>query len=155
MIALILSSILVCVYALMEAADDFKQILNDEEINHKKQWITRAAFVATYLFFCGDVWWIIGLAGLFSAVFRWDLNGRRGKDWRYVSPSSWYDWQFIRWAPFFRGSNRVGRKVSASFMCRVYAINEHLQASIHRAGLLAYIIEALLFLGTIAIELFA
>jgi hypothetical protein len=101
-VALITGAFLLVVgYAMFEAWQDFERIQEGEDIEHVEGWVVRA-IITSYLWVVVSfkVGWdalpcAIGSAFLFSAVFRYWLNGMRGKDWRYVSPSNWYDTAWI------------------------------------------------------------
>lgn len=144
-------------FALLCAVDDYGEIRDAKDINHGLQWCIRAGGVVSLLV----LWLIVGesqwphvaltglaMAPLFSGVFRIALNKLRGLDWRYVSPSNWYDWQFIRhtlgWINKRNYRNRVNE---------VHAIGMHDAGTpdypirIYRAGLLAYAFELLMFVG--------
>jgi hypothetical protein len=85
----------------------------------------------------------IGSAFLFSAVFRYCLNRMRGLDWRYVSPSSWYDWQFIRhtlgWGNKMNYRDRVREFHGINYFEPVGT--PEYPVRIHRAGTIAYATE--------------
>jgi hypothetical protein len=93
-------------HALFWAATDARDIRNGKNINHPVRWVLRAAIeVGASLVFAFTRNELIGIrlalvtiaaAFLFSALFRFLLNTMRGRHWAYVSPSSWYDRQFIR-----------------------------------------------------------
>jgi hypothetical protein len=95
---------------------------------------------------------VLGLWGLFSAVFRYSLNTLRGLDWRYVSPSNWYDWMFIvadlsmqgrpHWA---YGKRNVAMKVHAAYFTPNNFVRQEYVNHIHRAGTIAYIVELVAF----------
>lgn len=121
-------------FALWCSRDDAQQIARHSKIYHGLQWCFRAAVVVAVCYWWASWWLALGMAGLFSAVFRWDLNGRRGLDWRYVSPSNWYDRLWI-W---------------------LYSVIDHSQYELGswgyktiKAGTMAYIVEALLFIGVV------
>jgi hypothetical protein len=88
---------LVAAYAVFEAWQDFERIEAHERIDHIEGWVIRAIVtifiwgVASFKIGLDAIPCAIGSAFLFSAVFRYSLNRMRGKDWRYVSPSSIYD----------------------------------------------------------------
>jgi hypothetical protein len=129
---------------------------NGLSLDHAPMWRFRAGFVAALAL---GVWllanheapqhWslLLPLLGFgafaFSAWFRYRLNKRRGRDWRYVSPSNWYDWQFIR--------HTLGWVNKRDYQARVrefHGINyfepvgtpEYFMR-IHRAGTIAYYCE--------------
>jgi hypothetical protein len=91
----------------------------------------------------------IGSAFLFSAVFRYWLNGMRGKDWRYIAPwSAVYDcfWMTLQlhieakaWQPWrYRWPNKWQL---AAFKAFYIEGSPAMVYSIHRAGTIAYITE--------------
>ena len=93
-------------FAVLSGWWDARAIKRHEEINdddHSVRWAFRAMVVGiasciALMFTDRPVWHVLPLAVgcgfLFSAVFRLSLNLWRGLDWRYLSPSSWYDWRF-------------------------------------------------------------
>jgi hypothetical protein len=100
MIALGIFNIIV-MFAVFEAWQDFERINSHEDIDHRAGWMLRA-FVTCYLWGAASIWigwdaaiYAVASAFLFSAVFRYALNRMRVLDWRYVSPSNWYDSFFI------------------------------------------------------------
>lgn len=139
--ACILWTILV---AIASAANDAERIALNEKIHHVRAWFIRAAFVAIVCIAAGHPWLTVGMGALFSMVFRFTLNDVRELDWRYVSPSSWYDWQFIRhtlgWVNRLRYRERVIGSHGINYFEPI-ATPEY-PVRIHRAGLLAYIAEA-------------
>ena len=104
----------------LSAREDAWQIRRNLIIDHVMQWYIRAVVVLGVCWVCGVPWLSIGLAGLFSAVFRLRLNRLRGKDWRYVSFSNWYDTMFL-----------------------------NMTRSVYAAGTIAYIFEGLVFAGVL------
>ena len=144
---MILPILTTLITAELSARDDFRQIGNDEKIRHVIQWCIRAAIVgaaciADWYWFNSPWYTVIGMAGLFSAFFRWRLNSLRGLDWRYVSPSSWYDWQFIR----LTHAGYDGQRDDAIEWHGIRYNNLQLYPNdIHRAGLIAYIVEVVVF----------
>lgn len=88
---------LVIAYAKFEAWMDNERIEAGERIDHIEGWVIRAIItifiwgVASFKIGYSAIPCAIGSAFLFSAVFRYSLNKIRRKDWRYVSPSNWYD----------------------------------------------------------------
>jgi len=110
---MIAALILAILLAYVEARNDAQDIIDHKPIDHLVGWVTRAAFM---VFAVGGLYgmgaitsgWqvvaaLIGSACAFSACFRWRLNKWRGVRAVYISPSSWYDWQFLRlFLPFDR-----------------------------------------------------
>jgi hypothetical protein len=142
--------ILVAAYAITEALRHFLRIGSNKRINHIGAWTVRALVTgivwATASFKIGysAIPCAIGSAFLFSAVFRYSLNRMRGLDWRYVSPSSWYDWQFIRhtlgWGNKINYRKRVREFHGINYFEPVGT--PEYPVRIHRAGTIAYITEA-------------
>lgn len=136
---MIVAFIFAIAFAAYCAVDDLADIGHGEVINHKWQWLVRAgivvAFLVLWIIFGEATWPRVALTGLamaplFSLVFRITLNKLRGKDWRYVSPSNWYDWQFLSLTrtPSYHG-----------------AAEHYMRAN--RAGLLATVTELVAFAG--------
>ena len=145
----------------LSARDDARQIRRNIIIDHVMQWYIRALVVlGVCLVFCVP-WLSIGLAGLFSAVFRWRLNRLRGLDVRYIAPwSSFYDRAFH--AAVLR--MRHGFWISVEFLGEERDIyfggrgidptsTQCAKDDIHRAGTIAYIFEGLVFAGVLTIHL--
>lgn len=126
-IILYLASLLWSAYA--EADIDAKNIAAGVPINHGNELAERIfnagciwAMGGMVMFmFTNNAWLSLPMAPMgwawWTMNFRLRLNSKRRKDWRYVSKSNWYDWQFIKRTP----------------------------AGITRAGTIAYIFEALVF----------
>ena len=138
-------------HALFWAATDARDIRNGKDINHGVRWALRAAVevgatLAVMPFGWGAVMTTLAAAFLFSALFRFLLNTMRGRDWRYVSPSSWYDWQFIhitlRWINQVDYRKRVTEGHASAYNSA--GLTEY-DKRIHQAGTLAYIFEAVVF----------
>jgi hypothetical protein len=141
---------LVIAYAMFEAWQDFERIQVHERIDHIEGWVIRAIItifiwgVASFKIGYSAIPCAIGSAFLFSAVFRYSLNRMRGKDWRYVSLSSWYD-------SFFIGMNLRNMIVFNDWIIdqneewykKTDFYAEH-QAEVHRAGTIAYITEVVI-----------
>lgn len=102
--ALMAVLVLAVVLALWNASDDAEAIGRGEAIDHAREWLTRAGAMLLVCLTIGDLWMAIPGGALFSIVFRARLNDLRGLPAWYISPSSWYDWQFLRltWRPFER-----------------------------------------------------
>ena len=146
-IACLLACILwTVVVALASAAHDAERIALNEPIRHGRSWVIRALLVFAVCFAAGLPWLVIGMGALFSMVFRFALNDVRDLDWRYVSPSSWYDWQFIRIAqPIVLGTRDEAIKRHGWR----YSTFDIYPDDIHRAGLLAYIVEFVVLVVTL------
>lgn len=140
--ACILWTILLAVWS---AHDDRSQIEAGEHLNKPLQWCIRAFGVTAFCVACGLWWMALPMGALFSSVFRFTLNRLRGLDWRYVSPSSWYDWQFIRayrtQVLFADGPASDQREQDVLRHGRRYEASGSYRIKIHRSGLLAYIVE--------------
>lgn len=128
-------------FALWSAADDAEKIALNERIHHVRQWFIRAALVVLVCLCAGLPLFAVPMGALFSSVFRFTLNRLRGLDWRYVSPSSWYDTMFIY--PF-QWTDWIGIDAERAIHGALYsdADDPTYRRDIHRAGLLAYIAEA-------------
>ena len=127
-------------HALFWAATDARDIRNGKDIKHGVRWALRAAIevgatLAVMPFGWGAVMTTLAAAFLFSALFRFLLNTMRGRHWNYISPSSLYDWMFLR--PFMHPIDRT-ECVEAwhVYMASMSAL---------RAGRAAYIFEAAVF----------
>ena len=138
---MITSTLITLALAEYASRDDFHQIGKGSKIRHGLQWLFRAAVVALACWLDDSTLYAVPLAFLFSAVFRLSLNLWRGLDWRYVSPSSWYDWLWMRlvsriyWDRDDARLRHLGR--SKEFGWYMY--------DLHRAGLLAYSVELVVF----------
>ena len=151
MTALILTTIAI---AILSAWYDKVSIAGGHEIMHVPRWLIRAALVTLAAFVFGHPWMLLGLWGLFSAVFRFALNRWRGLDWRYLSPSSWYDWTFI-WIGSLPGrgfyvsalwDNEARKTIEAQWGTVGYHAGwEPYVRWAHRGGTLAYIVEVVAF----------
>jgi hypothetical protein len=146
-VALITGSfILVAAYAVFEAWRHFLRIEEHKPINHIGAWTVRALVtclilgLASFKLGYSAIPCAIGSAFLFSAVFRYCLNRMRGKDWRYISPSNWYDEFWIRvglwnWNP---------HAALRSWHRRGYAYYMDDTKQVHRAGTIAYAFEVVI-----------
>lgn len=85
--------------------------------------------------------WIPMAWALFTMSFRFLLNWKRGLDWRYVSPSNWYDWQFIKAVSGYRNNE----KAKAFTLERFPGGAARYEGWVSMAGTIAYIIEATVF----------
>lgn len=155
MIALLVFSFLVMLYANFESADDFGQIGRKEDIDHTKQWLIRGAIVVGALLFFGKLWWAPGLAGLFSLEFRFQLNKVRGRHSFYVAPwSNFYN----RVAYALVMSVKAGRPIWPTTLgLRAtkdgYFSNQyHPVTDIHNTGKLLSCTEFVAFFGTVVLE---
>ena len=136
------------------AWDDANEIKNDEKILHLLQWCIRflvaVGMVAVVAGFGLKATFLaIGSGASFSMVFRYCLNRMRGLDWRYVSPSSWYDWQFIRHSLDWinKGSGYRGRVLEEHQSSYFSGNFPAYVRCIHRAGLVAYVLELVVLVG--------
>lgn len=138
-VACILWTLLMAVWS---AEDDAQEIEANEPINHRLQWVIRALGVGFVCAIC-DLWWFtIPMGALFSIVFRFTLNRLRDLDWRYVSPSSWYDSVFM----YFAGvtdEGYVSPYTGPARFAQFYNTVDIFRAQVHRAGLLAYTAEVM------------
>lgn len=143
--------------AIWSAYDDAEQIRNNEMLNKALQWRVRALGVTAFCVAAGQPWLSVGMVALFSMVFRFTLNMLRGLDWRYVSPSSWYDFMFIRLyrseVLFADGPASDQRAQDVLRHGSRYECSGSYRIKIHRAGLLAYIVEAVVLVATVALHI--
>jgi hypothetical protein len=133
------------------AWDDRQQIQRGENIHHRLQWFIRCLVAVGLVAVVAASWsqatfLAIGSGALFSMVFRYCLNRMRGLDWRYISPSSWYDYVYLvisgawSWKPNgwkwknWQGLMRNSHTGSILF-------DSQYQSSVYRAGLIAYALE--------------
>ena len=145
------------VIAFSEACHHFKDIERHRPINHGyalafrlaigfvmfavlsvTHWLLAEDYRFLLLAPMGWAWW--------TAVFRFTLNNLREKDWRYVSPSNWYDWQWLNAS--FSGALRPSRNNVVHFS-QLSNWPAYRKLS-NRAGLYAYVFEALVFSASIA-----
>lgn len=175
MIALLAAAFLAALlwHAFAEAGVDALDIANNEDIDHGEELRERLVIaaliwvVASVCFFMlreGEPWWspfVAAPAGWawWTAGFRLRLNALRGKDWRYVSPSNWYDRQFIRvayrdWPSAFKWAlDRHAHIYNSQNVAEEFIPGEaamlvsSYRECVHRAGTIALIFEALVFLG--------
>jgi len=107
---IILLYILIILFANRESLLDYTIISNHQKINHVSSWIYRAIFALTIVFLIPNttlfdkVLLSIAVAFLFSAIFRFRLNGRRKKPYNYISTSNIYDSVFIKLFPKYHGT---------------------------------------------------
>lgn len=149
MIALSIYLLLVLAVACMEAVTDALAIAEDRKIDHASELRERVILcLAGGLFIAGlsrnmewrTLLWLPAAWGLFTPAFRWMLNRARKLDWRYVSPSNWYDTQFIG----------MTDALSAPFGHDYgYAVSKPYQRMIHRAGTIAYAFELTILLASL------
>jgi hypothetical protein len=128
---------------------------NGLSLDHAPMWRFRAAMVGGSAV---TLWWFLDIpllpllgfgAFAFSAWFRYRLNKRRGKDWRYIAPwSNVYDcfWMTFTmhveskvWQPW-RFAWPSGWQLDA-FKAFYVENSPRMRDTIHRAGLYAYITE--------------
>ena len=146
--ACILWTILV---AIASAANDAERIALNEKIHHVRAWFIRAALVAAVCVAAELPLMVVPMGALFSMAFRFTLNDVRDLDWRYVSPSSWYDYGYLMATGAW--SWKESRWTWRNWMAMVshthwinYDLNPPYVQQVHRAGLLAYIAEAVVVL---------
>ena len=137
-------------YARMEAKHDAWLIMNDKSIDHDPSFVNRLllcalVWLAASVVFIGlkgeftlkPLLWIPSGWALWTMGFRWKLNKARGLDWRYISPSNVYDWQFLRLTTF--GQMQRGEWTDS---WSVWSKTD----SARRAGTIAYCFELTVFL---------
>lgn len=146
---MILPLIITIALAEYAARDDFQQIGKDDKICHGIQWLFRASVVTLACWLSGTWWLAFGMAGLFSAYFRWRLNTLRGLGWSYIGP-----WSSIYDAAFYSFVHRVmfGKWPTVASIQQDKGWYHFFSAlpvciCVHRAGTIAYIFEGLLFVG--------
>ena len=137
-------------HALLWAARDARDIRNGKDINHGVRWALRAAIevgvtLAAMPFGWGALLTTIAAGFMFSALFRFLLNTMRGRHWAYVSPSSWYDWQFLKRIWFTVDGYVTTQMHAVIYHNKVYPNGPFYLSANHRAGTLAYIFEAVVF----------
>ena len=141
---MIIAIVLTIIYALWEAKGDYDDIEGGVFINHVQRWLTRATIAGVFGFFLWGPFQLLAIAMLFSAVFRYELNRRRGMNPFYVAPwSNFYDRVFYsivlsRWLS----------KGEAFLVERNYYSGEYTE-DIYDAGKVAYVVEAVLVVMTI------
>lgn len=165
-IAILVLTVWSVVVSYNEAPEDARAIKENKEIDHAKELKERImlVFPVTVLVSFGlcwsrwELWPALPLIAIswasFTAPFRFVLNRKRGLDWRYVSPSNWYDWQFIVFAWYLWGNRTAIRKYRESVVKGWYSGEIDRQEDAHRAGLLAYILETTVLALAIAALLF-
>lgn len=155
---------LLCIFwtvalAIWSAYDDAEEIAAGVKLNKALQWRVRALGVTAFCVAAGQPWLSVGMVALFSMVFRFTLNMLRGLDWRYVSPSSWYDFMLICGCWYREGHARPTprlRRTAQIYHRNLYPEVEFLnlyREAVHRAGLLAYIVEAVVLVATVALHI--
>ena len=92
---IVAACILTAAFAVWCACDDDLQIAMNKPVKHVRQWLLRASVVTLLCVVIGLPWLAIGLAGLFSGVFRYTLNRLRGLSPWYMSASNYYDIAFL------------------------------------------------------------
>ena len=160
----------IALFAISEAWRDGAAIARHEPINHGKGLLFRLAICGIFFGCASALHWLIahdfrfllfapmGWAA-FTMLFRFALNAERGLDWRYVSPSNWYDWAFL-WLGSIPGrgmyfgtvfSRRARLEFVESWATIGYHAGFHPWVTwAHRAGTLAYALELAVFLASIA-----
>ncbi len=141
------------------AADvDAMDILEQKQINHKRGLtiriligalvyaLTCIAWVIAYRFYrVGSIWPVLLLIPMgwawWTAWFRFLLNNMRGLDWRYVSPSNWYD-RFFLWECGCHADETEHRN---GYYHPRPNVKYPYRRCTHRAGLFAYTFEAIVF----------
>jgi hypothetical protein len=139
-------------FAVWCACDDDRQIAMNKPVRHVRQWLLRASVVTLLCVVIGFPWLAIGLAGLFSAVFRYSLNRLRGLSPWYIAPwSNLYDRAamsvtvaaryFARYHKWWWPNDRE----VAMWMDGYVSGFDWAKKDIHRAGRIAYAVELLTF----------
>jgi hypothetical protein len=143
---MIISIILIILYALWESKRDFDDIEADVTINKVERWSGRALVGGAIGFVLWGPLQLIVVAFLFSLVHRYDLNRRRGRSPFYVAPwSSFYDRAF-----YSMTSGRWFSKEEALLVQRNYILGECTE-EIYEAGKAAYVVELTVILLVSAI----
>lgn len=145
--------------AVSEWHTDYQTIKLGIDVDHDKGLARRVRLGAIgWLFFSlvlslakGEIYhppllWIPAGWALWTMLFRFLLNKSRDKDWRYVSPSNWYDWQFLKRTWFTINGYITTQKHAIVYHGKVYGSGPFYTKAVHRAGLLAYIFEGLAFI---------
>lgn len=87
-----------------EGKADAKRAIANEEVEHKRSALYRVLIAigiwVTAALISKHPWWASACAAIaalsaFSPAFRYTMNKRRKLDWRYMSPSNWYDGWFV------------------------------------------------------------
>ena len=147
------------VIAFSEACHHFKDIERHRPINHGYALAFRIAIGSVMFAVMSVTHWLLAedyrfllLAPMgwawWTAWFRFLLNNMRGKDWRYVSPSNWYDRLFLGYG--FRRMSFWDLVAAKSSYRGLYGNAPEVTRHVHRAGTLAYVFEALVFAASIA-----
>lgn len=93
-------------FAKYAANYDLNLIKNGLDVDHFPAWWFRAGVTVAVIAILVSVFKLtpwscvplaIGGGASFSSLFRYIMNGLRRKDARYLSPSSWYDWQYMKY----------------------------------------------------------
>ncbi len=143
-------------YAICEGFDDAWEADNDKHIDHGDRLAWRmfwdALLLVAYCFAAERfaAWWIsipatTAMWAWWTMIFRLTMNlsrKRPKRDWRYVSPSNWYDWQFIRHTIAALPLPHSFREEVNSNHRFDYNNSPNYRSEIHRAGTIAYIFEA-------------
>lgn len=155
-------------FAFVEARTDARDIAQNLPIYHGISLMRRIVVCGAMLIIACIIWQLAYLYhdvdsrwsclllapmgwAAWNIMFRLSLNKGRGLDWRYLSPSSRYDWQFIR-----HTLGWINRHDYRSRVNSVHAIAMNDPATteypvrIYRAGLLAYCFEVLVLVASIA-----
>jgi len=151
MILYIVFLITLAVYAYRQAWRDYLRISLGQPIDHGARLKERLWFAGVRWLICAslgvfvfNVYWLDALLWIpagwatWTAMFRLSLNKMRGLHWNYISPSNVYDSVFLRitWGKFPDRTELV--EAWHVYMCAKDSL---------RAGTLAYIFEALVFVA--------
>lgn len=150
-------------YARMEAKHDAWLIMNGKSIDHDPSFVNRLllcalVWLAASVVFIGlkgeftlkPLLWIPSGWALWTMGFRWKLNKARALDWRYVSPSNWYDFAFMVTCgdtlPHKQWTWKNWRNCCIATHSTGYDLNHNYTKHVHRAGTIAYCFELTVFL---------
>jgi hypothetical protein len=145
----IAACILTAAFAVWQASEDDLQITMGQPVRHVRQWLLRASVVTLMCVVIGLPWLAIGLAGLFSAVFRYSLNRLRGLSPWYVSPSNWYDWFWLCVCAATLGWSAWGHRREFAISWSYNLLWPGWVQWSHRAGRIAYAVELVVFVAVL------
>jgi hypothetical protein len=161
-LALLLLVALVAVLASGWVGIDFRKIKENKPIVHWVAWCLRAGIVVFLAVainrLVGNTWTsLLGLlmigAAEFSALFRYRLNKLRRLDWRYIAPwSNTYDrvWYAIATLTWWSNAHLELHQIWLEDYRKSRIADP---SKLHRAGTVAYSIEALAFIAGVVIVL--
>jgi hypothetical protein len=153
--------ILFAVYAICEGFDDAWEADYDKHIDHGEQLAWRmffgSIFLVAYSFAVERfaAWWLFipastAMLAWWAMIFRLTMNlsrKRPKRDWRYVSPSNWYDrlWISMTWDRRMVGTSHWDELYHTDLS----SMPKPVQAAIHCAGTIAYIFEACILAASV------